>query len=201
MNTSILRTTTAALLIGLAGTANALTTLVDVAPNGTFTVNDVTAPGAGGSATLDINPTTFPLDAVFIDNNPGSNNQTVIGDLIEAAYGLPANALSNGPACEGSGGCWSNVGGVLTINTAPSTFDYLAVHLGGSELFFHWASPITSASLTMLVDNLTGGGFSNWRTYSGVGVVPLPGAAFLFLSALGFLGLRRKVTGGQPTPA
>ena len=196
MNTSILRTATAALLIGLAGTANALTTMVDVAADGTFTVNDVTAPGAGGSATLDINPSTFPIDAVFIDNNPGSNNPEVIGNLIEAAYGLPATALTLGTACEGSGGCWSFSGNTLTINAAP--FDYLAVHLGGSELFFHWAAPITQASLTMLVDNLTGGGFSNFRTYS---AVPLPGAAILFLSALGFLGLRRKMTGGQPTPA
>jgi hypothetical protein len=197
MNTSILRTTAAALLIGLAGAANAATTLVDVAADGTFTVNDTTAPGVGGTATFDIDPTTAPIDAVYIDTNPGSQNPDTIGNLIEAAYGLPGTALIAGSECPTASCSLSVTGNTLTVSTLAA-FDYLAVHLGGAELFFHWASPITSASLTILNSTLTGAGFSNWRTYS---AVPLPGAAFLFLSALGFLGLRRKVTGGQPTPA
>jgi len=196
MNTSILRTTVAALLIGLAGAASAAVTMVDVALDGTVTVNDVTAPGAGGSATLQIDPSTFPIDAVFIDNNPGSQNPTTIGNLIELAYGLSPTALTLGSECPTASCTLSITGNELSIATLTA-FDYLAVHMGGSELFFHWASPINAATLTMITDNLTGGGFSNWRTYS---AVPLPGAAFLFLSALGFLGLRRKLS-GQPTPA
>lgn len=195
MDISILRSAVAALLIGVAGAASAATVTVDVAPDGTFSVFDVTAPGAGGSATLRILPSTFPLDAVFIDNNPGSQNPTTIGDLIETAYGLPSTALNFILEC--AGGCLSVTGNTLNISS-PTAFDYLAVHLGGSELFFHWSSPITAATLTMLVDNLQGAGFSNWKAYA---AVPVPGAFILFLSALGLLGVRRKIAGSAPAPA
>lgn len=196
MNTSALRSTVAALFLGLAGLANAATvvpveTATVVGGDGTFTVTDS---DTGNSATFDISP--VPVTVFYIDSNI-TNDPSVIAQQVELAFGLSPGTL--GGLCDG---CGSVSGSTLNISD-PNGFDFLAVHLGGAELFFHWASSITSATLTLLANDPPPGlGFSNWRTFS---AIPVPGAAILFLSALGFLGFGRKLAGreqpAEPLPA
>jgi len=201
MNTSLFRSTAIALLLGIAGIASAGTV---VPTSGTtpfqFTVTDTTGPGSGDSATflLTTTPTSTNTQLQFIDTNPpGGQDAGSIGDLLETSFGLSSTALTNVAFCDA---CPTDP---MVIDPAGSqTFNYLAVHLGGSELLFHFLSPVTSATIDLITGSL--GGFSNWRAYS-TGVVPLPGAVWLFLSALGLFGLRRKFAGGSqagsPTPA
>lgn len=79
-------------------------------------------------------------------------------------------------------------------------FNYLAIHFGGSELFFYWDNAINSFSISDFKDvteceDGRGGGISNFRAYrDGLSEVPLPAAGWLFGSALiGLMGLRRKM--------
>jgi hypothetical protein len=193
MNTSLFRSTAIALALGLTGVAQAATC---TAPNqcGNFTsgtpfvVNDTTQPVIG-SATVTVNAAG---EYVFNVEDPNPQDATTVGNALEAAFGAPATISNNvvGQA--------NLSGGTFTFDPAgAATFDYLAVHFGGSELFLHFASAIQAVTLTLTNDTI--GGLSNFRAYSGTPTVPIPGAAWLFLSALGVFGLGRKFAGGRQT--
>ena len=102
-----------------------------------------------------------------------------------ATLSLAAYCNSDGTNCSGAS-VSGPASGIYSFNTT-SAFDYLAVHLGGGELLFHWAIPTSSFTIT----GLTGGALSDYRAY--VSSVPLPGAAWLFLSALGLGGAARRM--------
>jgi hypothetical protein len=188
MNTSLFRSTAIALALGLTGVANAATcTAPDQCGNFTsgtpFVVNDTTQPVIG-SATVTVNASG---EYVFLVNDPNPQDATTVGNALEAAFGAPAT-LSNNVVGE------ANVSGSTFTFDPAGTFDYLAVHFGGSELFLHFASAI--GAVTLNLTNSTIGGLSNFRAYSS-NAIPLPGAVWLFLSALGVFGLGRKFAGGR----
>jgi hypothetical protein len=191
MKTPFLRTLAVATFVGLAGAAQAavMTAAVDVAGN--FIVIDSTGPQAPQSYDFNVNPSTHPNAVVFYDVNPsGGQSVTNIATLLADAYSVPASTLVSSSTCDAiSGGCT----GMTTTSTSfslagVSAFDYLALHIGGGELFFHWSQPITS--MTLLALDGFPGGLSNYRAYL---TTPVPGALVLFLSALGFIGARRKL--------
>lgn len=197
MNTSVFRTTAAALLIGLAGAANAAVMQVVPDLSGNFTVIDTTGPMAPQTFPFRVIPTTNPVPVVFFDTNPPfSQSPSVIAAELQTLYGTTGlgvvTVCDNIPAgCTGTS--FSSTS--FSLSGVPA-FDYLALHFGGGELFFHWASPITS--MTLLALNGFPGGLSDYRTYL---TTPLPGALVLFLTALGFLGLRRGIGIARRTPA
>lgn len=191
MKLSLLRSLVIAGLVAFTGASQAVVMSYPVSPTGNFTVQDVTGPGTPQTFNFNVAPTTFPNPAVFYDTNPPTaQDANSIRVLIAAAYGVNANLLTLTSSCDNiSGGC---AGLTTTSNTftlaGVQPFDYLAIHFGGGELFLHWSQLITGMTLTAL--NGFPGGLSNYRAYSSV---PVPGALALFVSGLGFLGLRRKM--------
>jgi hypothetical protein len=189
MKTSFLPSLVAAALIGLCGAAQAAVMTAPVSPTGAFTVTDTTGPAAPETFHFVVSPTTNPNPVIFYDTNPtGNQSPASIGALIEAAYGLSGPPVLKSSCDNVPGGCAGTTSNSTTFSlTGVAPFDYLALHFGGGELFFHWAQPITAMSLLAL-DGFPGG-ISNYRSYL---ATPIPGALALFLGAMGLLGARRK---------
>jgi hypothetical protein len=126
--------------------------------------------------------------------NQSYNN---VGNTIETTFGLAANTFTPEVGITGSS-YKGNVSGSTTTITSDIAYDYLSIHLGGYNVFFHFATLVatnTNFNLTVSKTQGTkGGGLSNYRAYNaGVSEVPIPAAVFFFAPALlGFLGLRRK---------
>ena len=129
----------------------------------------------------------------FYDGNITPQNVINIQDATEEAFGLTSGSLSF-------------VAEAAVQDTSPSSFasniafNYLAIHFGGSELFFYWDNAINSFSIADYKgitggEDGKGGGISNYRAYSdGLSAVPVPAAGWLFGTALlGLMGLRRKM--------
>jgi hypothetical protein len=196
MNISFLRPLAVVALLGLAGAAQAAIMTAPVSASGDFTVTDTTGPGTPLSYDFNVQPTTNPNPVIFYDTNPpGGQDATSIATLLASAYTVPVATLVNASNCDSvAGGCTgtTSTSGSFSI-AGVQAFDYLAIHLGGGELFFHWAQPITG--MTLLALDGFPGGVSNYRSYLST---PVPGALALFLGALGFLGLRRKLAQREP---
>lgn len=154
-------------------------------PVWTVETSAVSIQGDMGSITLDGHAFSFtdsaasPVQVAYFDSNPGSNSQAAIASFIQDSnlFGLSASkALSFGVSND-------SIGAATTI-AAPSTpYDYLAVHVGGGELLFHWAAPVTGAF------QINGSNLSNYRAYSSATAVPEPSSYAMLMAGLGLAGL------------
>lgn len=149
-----------------------------------------TAPARTLTVTYDDSATGTSVDKIFAGQDFHPQNPTNVGNVVKSTFGLTSSLSlsSNG-----------NISGKEATITSSSAYDYLAIHFGQYEVFFHFAGLVTAGSEFKITGvsktkGSKGGGLSNYRAYdSGVSEVPVPAAVFLFAPALlGFIGLRRK---------
>lgn len=166
----------------------------------------------GKTVNLSASPATYLIDDQqwFYDGNLNPQDPASIKADVETRYGLTSGSLTTVGYCPDNGCSNATMtSGTTTGGTPTSTFavtpgkafDYLAIHLGLGELFFHWS--VATDTFTLAGKAVTS--ISNYRAYLGpqVVVTPLPGAALLFISGLGALGVigRRRNRAQGPTPA
>lgn len=208
MSRTLFRPLLLASVLAFAGAAQAAMMSADVDASGNFTVTDTTGGNAPVNYTFNISPSTNPsgtvpdpVPATYYDENVVNQSVDDIRTTIAAAYSVDKNTLATASTCDSFNCTGATATSSQLTLTNVSPFDYLAVHFGSNELFFHWATPITSAVLTAISPTAFAAGLSNYRSYL---TTPVPGALALFLGALGFLGLRRKVVqprGAEPMAA
>jgi len=190
------------IIIAAAITLTALTTSMANAASVTLTPNSasasISATVVKGTLSFIYSGSSVVSTIVVKDQNELSNqNYDTVADAIETTFSLPANTFATETVVDVSSDSFkADISGNSTSIISDMAYDYLAVHFGGYEVFFHFATlyPANTAFNITNVSATKGGGLSNYRVYnSDPSVVPLPASALLFGPALlGFLGFRRK---------
>lgn len=154
-----------------------------------WTVETPTISAGIGSITLGGHTFTFtdslaaPVQLAYYNSNPGSNSPAAIGSFIKNShlFGLTSTTPLTFSASV------DTIRGSTTIAPQTNPYDYLAVHVGGGELLFHWSAKVTTPF------TITGANLSNYRAY--ISPVPEPETYAMLLAGfgvLGFMARRRK---------
>lgn len=189
-----------ALLLGvgsISGIANASFISVGPASPVSWTI-----PQGNHSATITVNFTGYTgatvsnASEVFLSKNANSDisNQSAVGvaTAMNTAFGLAVGTIHTytSVATQANNQVDSLGGGSSATISPANPFNYLAVHAGNNELFFHWATAITSLNITTSGPGI---GLSNYRAFNAVSAVPVPTAVWLFGSGLlGLIGAARR---------
>ena len=178
------------------GTSLANAASVTLTPNAAS--GSISASVVFGTLSFNYSGSSAVSTVVVLDQNELSNqNYDTVGDKIETTFSLPANTFATETLVDVSSNSFkADISGSSTSISSDMAYDYLAVHFGGYEVFFHFSAlyPANTAFNITNVSATKGGGLSNFRVYdSAPSAVPVPAAAFLFAPALlGFMALRRK---------
>jgi len=211
-NKPVTTTTTTAPAPTTTSSASLLSTVITdpSALDGSFDFTAVTK-GKVGTVTFTYDgakPVGIAAGADFKDQSPES-----VGTVLKTVFGLDSlKTVSYGDA-GGSSQSSVNINEGVASFTSEIAFNYLAIHLGGMNVFFDFGSTGVAAGKTLRLTT-DGNGFSNFRAYStlaavtpptttpGTSPVPVPGAVWLFGSGLaGLIGMRKRKAAGSALTA
>ena len=183
-----------AVTVGAPSQANAV--FVDVGPGSPLSLPFTSGPGTPPDIVV-FSPT--PADRVLwnedlpppMNQNAETIRQSIITEFSETD---PIALVGQSSITDGDSGITGTYnGGAGTVNST-TPFNYLAIHYDAKELYFYWDTPITSFTIGDGNGGQNSGDLnqdiSNYRAYN---VVPIPGAVWLFGTALvGFAAFARK---------
>ncbi|MDC8758924.1 PEP-CTERM sorting domain-containing protein [Janthinobacterium fluminis] len=161
--------------------------------NGTWVAVGPDSPFVIEGSSVSFSPSPASMVAYYNDNlTPQSD--TEIMNYLNAQFGLSGSSAV-GAAVSGCDNPTSNCsnatggvsGGANTFNSSVP-YDYLAIHFGQGELFFHWTTPL-GPNDTFMISGLPHG-LSNYRAF--MTAVPEPGTYAMLLAGLGILGFAAR---------
>lgn len=127
--------------------------------------------------------------------NPANQNAGTIATAMNDTFGLSgASALDALNAKSSS----ANLSGSSVTIGAPTSFNYLSIHLGGGDLFFHFNTAVNNLAFT---SSGPASGFSNYRAFNNIAVtpnniavtpVPEPEEWALMVIGLGLIGFKLR---------
>ena len=186
-----------AIVIAVAAFASPISNAASVSFSPNATSGNITATVDFGTLSFDYSGSNIISNIIVMDQFP-NNSYNNVGDKAEIAFGLPANTFSSEAIVDIASDFYKgDISGSTATIVSDMAYDYLAIHFGGYEAFFQFATlyPANTA-FTISKNNATtkGGGLSNYRVYdSGLSEVPVPAALFMFAPALlGLMGFRRR---------
>ena len=134
----------------------------------------------------------------YYDGNITPQSSSSIKGVVETQFGLTTGSLTAVSQCDSpTSGCTNATATDSDIGVFPyhfssfKTFDYLALHGGQWELLFHFSAPTTNFYLGVIPSGTNGmGGLSNYRSYTGPSLTPIPEPETyaMLLAGLGLLG-------------
>ena len=134
----------------------------------------------GGHTFTFTDSVSAPVQLAYFNSNPGANSQAAISSFIKGSnlFGLTSTTpLTFGASLD-------SIHGSTVIGAQAHPYDYLAVHVGGGELLFHWSAKVTAPF------TITGSNLSNYRAY--ISAVPEPETYAMLLAGFGVLGFMAR---------